>query len=132
MQLVNVFSTRLGVIEVACNTFWWRTRVRWVLLESGETAKICVEVSWKFPVEAVMPTCRILTDFLACVFAVFFFLRFLLLLPQQPFLQADGFRLARIDGKMTNKQRQVELRRFGGKGDDCNADVREGGADIGH
>lgn len=58
----------------------------------------------------------------------FFFLFFLL---RQPFLQADGFRLARIDGKMTNKQRQAELRRFCGKGDDSSADVREGGTDSG-
>ncbi|CAM9468043.1 unnamed protein product, partial [Ectocarpus sp. 8 AP-2014] len=33
----------------------------------------------------------------------------------QPFLLADGFRLARLDGSMTNKQRQAELKRFAGK-----------------
>ncbi|CAN0458572.1 unnamed protein product, partial [Ectocarpus sp. 12 AP-2014] len=36
----------------------------------------------------------------------------------QPFLLADGFRLARLDGSMTNKQRQAELKRFAGKGGD--------------
>eukprot|EP00903_Cladosiphon_okamuranus_P011919 g11195.t1 len=35
----------------------------------------------------------------------------------QPFLLADGFRLCRLDGTMTNKKRQAELRRFSGKGD---------------
>ncbi|CAM9189972.1 unnamed protein product [Ascophyllum nodosum] len=34
----------------------------------------------------------------------------------QPHLAADGFLLARIDGKMNHKQRQTELRRFAGKG----------------
>ena len=44
----------------------------------------------------------------------------------QPFLVADGFRLCRLDGTMTNKQRQAELKRFSGKG------VKAGeGAEVG-
>lgn len=34
----------------------------------------------------------------------------------QPFLLADGFRLCRLDGTMTNKRRRAELKRFSGKG----------------
>ncbi|CAM9404773.1 unnamed protein product [Pylaiella littoralis] len=34
----------------------------------------------------------------------------------QSFLVADGFRLARLDGSMSNKQRKAELKRFASKG----------------
>lgn len=46
----------------------------------------------------------------------FFFFLFVLSAVPQPFLVADGFRLCRLDGTMTNKQRQAELKRFSGKG----------------
>lgn len=81
----------------------------------------------EFLVEAVMPARK--NDFrhfslVAYVLFVFFF-------TPKPFLQADGFRLARIDGTMTNKKRQAELLRFGGKGDDGSAEVREEGVCTG-
>ena len=52
---------------------------------------------------------------------------FILVVAPQPFLTADGFRLCRLDGTMTNKQRQAELKRFSGKGDKAGegAEVRK-------
>lgn len=44
----------------------------------------------------------------------------------QSSLAAAGFRLARLDGSMTNKQRKAELKRFAskGQGGDAGAEVR--------
>lgn len=36
----------------------------------------------------------------------------------QPFLVTDGFKLARLHGSMSSKQRKAELKRFAAKGDD--------------